>query len=392
MARERKRRKQLELRPRWWEAGRAGRPRRPGSGVAHRRRAQFARRRLRLHLRWAALHFDGTDDACGSGRRRVAHRRGTLARRGPRSSSRLAFVAVDPRLAWRDVSGPCRRAPPVARVESIRNSCPGLRPIVRDLASRAGHRRKIEGAACSGFRSALFMKMDGARAEALEAAGAAAADMGWEAGRGWAAEATRQRSGASAARAIRAAIAGACDGADGARGGAVAADERCGGSAARVRRGREEGRLRNLSVLGAGKSHPPGVRGREHREAEPRRTGWSIRVARGLNDRLRRSGKVFADRYHSVLLTTPRQVRHALCYVMQNARRHGEEPDPRWGGIDPFTSAWFFDGWADDSWRAAVAPATGPPPVTGASTWLLTTAWRRHRLIGTRERPAAARS
>jgi putative transposase len=120
--------------------------------------------------------------------------------------------------------------------------------------------------------------------------------------------------------------------------------------------------------------------------------GWSIRVARGLNDRLRPSGKVFADRYHSVLLTTPRQVRHALCYVMQNARRHGEEPDPRWGGIDPFTSAWFFDGWADDSWRAAVAPATGPPPVTGASTWLLTTAWRRHRLIGTRERPAAARS
>jgi hypothetical protein len=101
---------------------------------------------------------------------------------------------------------------------------------------------------------------------------------------------------------------------------------------------------------------------------------------------------VFADRYHSVLLKSPRQVRHALCYVMQNARRHGEELDPRWGGIDPFTSAWYFDGWADDSWRSAIAAATGPPPVTRPRTWLLATGWRRHRLIGTRERPPAARS
>jgi len=118
--------------------------------------------------------------------------------------------------------------------------------------------------------------------------------------------------------------------------------------------------------------------------------GWSIRVAR-LNRRLGRSGKVFADRYHSVLLRTPRQVRHALCYVMQNARRHGEELDRRWGGIDPFSSAWYFDGWADDSWRKIVVPAVGPPPVTAAGTWLLRSGWRRHRLIGVGERPAAGR-
>jgi REP element-mobilizing transposase RayT len=115
--------------------------------------------------------------------------------------------------------------------------------------------------------------------------------------------------------------------------------------------------------------------------------GWAIRVARRLNRKLGRSGKVFADRYHSVLLKSPRQVRHALCYVMQNARRHGEELDRRWGGIDPFTSAWYFHGWADDSWRRSVVPAVGPPPVADARTWLLTTGWRRHRLIGTRERP-----
>ncbi|HWM84849.1 MAG TPA: hypothetical protein VNO33_03400, partial [Kofleriaceae bacterium] len=111
-----------------------------------------------------------------------------------------------------------------------------------------------------------------------------------------------------------------------------------------------------------------------------------------LNRRLGRSGRVFADRFHSVPLTSPRQVRHALCYVMQNARRHGEELDRRWAGIDPFSSAWYFDGWADDSWRKAVLPAVGPPPVTAAETWLLTTGWRRHSLIGIRERPAAARS
>jgi REP element-mobilizing transposase RayT len=118
--------------------------------------------------------------------------------------------------------------------------------------------------------------------------------------------------------------------------------------------------------------------------------GWAVSAARRLNRRLGRAGKVFADRYHAVLLTTPRQVRNALCYVMQNARRHGEEIDPSWGGIDPFSSAWYFDGWADESWRACVVAATGPPPVAAASTWLLATAWKRHRLIGTRERPAAA--
>jgi hypothetical protein len=114
-------------------------------------------------------------------------------------------------------------------------------------------------------------------------------------------------------------------------------------------------------------------------------------VARGLNRHFGRTGKVFADRYHSVLLTSPRQIRHALCYVMQNARRHGEELDRRWGGIDPYTSAWHFDGWADDSWRRHSIAADGPPPVTEARTWLLRTGWRRHSLIGLQERPKGGR-
>jgi hypothetical protein len=104
--------------------------------------------------------------------------------------------------------------------------------------------------------------------------------------------------------------------------------------------------------------------------------GWSVRVARGLNGHLGRTGAVFDDRYHLEILTTPTQTRHALCYVLQNARRHGEPIDPRYGGMDPFSSAWWFDGWADASWKVGI-----PPPevrtVAEAETWLLRGGWKR---------------
>src|SRR5450631_914413 len=40
--------------------------------------------------------------------------------------------------------------------------------------------------------------------------------------------------------------------------------------------------------------------------------GWSIRVAKGLNRMMKRSGRVFADRYHSRPLRTPTEVRRAV--------------------------------------------------------------------------------
>ena len=79
--------------------------------------------------------------------------------------------------------------------------------------------------------------------------------------------------------------------------------------------------------------------------------GWSVRVARGVNGRLEREGSLFDDRYHVAILTTPTQTRNALCYVLQNARRHGERLDAQFHGIDPFSSAWWFDGWKDNEWR-----------------------------------------
>jgi REP element-mobilizing transposase RayT len=120
--------------------------------------------------------------------------------------------------------------------------------------------------------------------------------------------------------------------------------------------------------------------------------GWSVRVARGLNGYLGRKGTVFDDRYHVEVITTPTQTRNALCYVMLNARRHGEPLDPAYNGMDPFSSAWWFDGWKDESWKVGI----GPPeqrPVAEAQSWLLTTGWRQASagLIEITEVPAAAR-
>ena len=118
--------------------------------------------------------------------------------------------------------------------------------------------------------------------------------------------------------------------------------------------------------------------------------GWAVRIARGVNRTVGRSGKVFADRYHAVAIKTPRQMRATLCYVLNNARRHGERLAARWNGIDPFSSAWWFDGWRDEIWRYGLSP---PPEKTvlTARSWLLTTGWRRYRLIQPTEVPAAAR-
>ncbi len=67
-------------------------------------------------------------------------------------------------------------------------------------------------------------------------------------------------------------------------------------------------------------------------------------------------------------------MRNTLCYVMQNARRHDEHLDRRYHGIDPFSSAWWFDGWTDDGWRRGlVQEDADEPPVAPGESWLLNT-------------------
>jgi hypothetical protein len=120
--------------------------------------------------------------------------------------------------------------------------------------------------------------------------------------------------------------------------------------------------------------------------------GWGVRMARAINGFFGRSGPVFGDRYHIEVLETPTQVRNALCYVLQNARRHGEWLDDAFHGADPFSSAWWFDGWKDASWKEGI----GPPEhrtVAEPESWLLRVGWQRAKpgLVAIDEVPAARR-
>ena len=107
-----------------------------------------------------------------------------------------------------------------------------------------------------------------------------------------------------------------------------------------------------------------------------------VRIARGLNRLWARSGRVFADRYHTHVLRTPREVRNTLCYVLQNHRKHGE---PITAPIDTFSSAPWFDGFAATLWCGPIVSLF--PPVAEAQTWLLSTGWRRHGPIWLDEVP-----
>ncbi|MEO8701971.1 MAG: hypothetical protein ABI867_18140 [Kofleriaceae bacterium] len=115
--------------------------------------------------------------------------------------------------------------------------------------------------------------------------------------------------------------------------------------------------------------------------------GLKVSLTKGVNRALGRSGALFEERYHVRILKTPRAVRNALRYLLNNARHHAHErgellsPDL----IDPYSSAIWFAGWRRDLvidalWKEelrAMNPSTLP-----ATVWLLTTGWRRHGTIG----------
>jgi len=69
--------------------------------------------------------------------------------------------------------------------------------------------------------------------------------------------------------------------------------------------------------------------------------GLGVRIARGLNRVMGRTGKVFADRYHEHVLRTGAEVANAVAYVVGNFARHllrrGQRV--RAGAIDPCSSA-----------------------------------------------------
>jgi len=112
--------------------------------------------------------------------------------------------------------------------------------------------------------------------------------------------------------------------------------------------------------------------------------GLVIRCALAVNRAVGRRGAVWGDRYHASALGTPRMVRNALVYVLANARKHLRVR----AGLDPCSSARFFDGFGD---KTVAAPPNNT--LTWAPrTWLLRVCWRRHGLIGSDEAPATPRT
>jgi len=93
--------------------------------------------------------------------------------------------------------------------------------------------------------------------------------------------------------------------------------------------------------------------------------GLSVRVARALNRVMRRTGRVFADRFHSHVLRTAREVRNAVLYVLGNAhvhaRRHGRSAP---AGTDAYAGGPGVDGGLAES------SVVHPP-----RTWLLRVGW-----------------
>jgi hypothetical protein len=135
-----------------------------------------------------------------------------------------------------------------------------------------------------------------------------------------------------------------------------------------------------------------------------------IRMARYVNELLGKRGRLWGDRWFGRELTTPRQVRNALVYVLANFRKH-ERRVPR-RGIDPFSSGAWFDGfreWCPEGLDASAMRGPAPPwaerapppfPKTAATAdddrwvvvpareWLTRVGWRRHGLVGLAEAPA----
>jgi REP-associated tyrosine transposase len=165
-----------------------------------------------------------------------------------------------------------------------------------------------------------------------------------------------------------------------------------------------EWRVAEAIELAIGKGHKEGFRVIHYSiqpdhlhlvvEAEGRRTlmrgiqGLAIRMAKYVNARLGREGRVFQERYHARALGSPLEVRRCLAYVLLNFRKHVQ----RAVGADPLSSGRWFDGW---STAVRVGEADRPredarPPVRRALTWLATKGWRRHGLVSPNERPATA--
>lgn len=101
-----------------------------------------------------------------------------------------------------------------------------------------------------------------------------------------------------------------------------------------------------------------------------RMQGFGVRLARRINAMMgRRRGRVLGDRYHSRVLTTPRDVHRVIRYVLRNYAKHAA----RAGRVVALTPDRFASSAAD---VRQVSASIGPPLVSRAHTSVLQR-WRR---------------
>ena len=112
--------------------------------------------------------------------------------------------------------------------------------------------------------------------------------------------------------------------------------------------------------------------------------GFAISAARRLNRELRRRrGDVFPFRYHATPITSPKQARNAIAYILNNWRRHRNDARAPWR-IDPDSSAEQFAGGEPPH---GYAPRAEPLPCVRPTSWLLSDGWARAGPIRTDEVP-----
>lgn len=107
--------------------------------------------------------------------------------------------------------------------------------------------------------------------------------------------------------------------------------------------------------------------------------GLAIRVARGLNRLWGRVGKVWKERFHERVLRGMLEVKDAIAYVLNNARKHGVHPRGR--KVDPFSSGVWFERWQESYGPLEAAPAGYANPIVRPRGVLLDGGWTLHGRI-----------
>ena len=130
---------------------------------------------------------------------------------------------------------------------------------------------------------------------------------------------------------------------------------------------------------------------RAFQSSAAQRLNRAVSLATGARHR----GKVFTDRYHARLITTPTQARNSISYLLNNWRRHGLDQgmETMFWDVDYYSSGPSFEGWEELDESPFLYPTPDYPRLSVArpKTWLLRAGWRKAGSISMRDIPGFLR-